>query len=63
MKNVLVPRWIGLLLALAGAGLCVFAYLSAGRNRWVAVLTSGAPFLVTGALLFSSRGRPLQVER
>lgn len=52
MRNVWVLRWIAL-----GAALCVFAYLSAGRNPWVAVLVSGAPFLVSGALLLVSRGQ------
>jgi hypothetical protein len=45
----------GAVLAVAGAALCVFAYLSAGRNKWVAVLVSGAPFLLAGVLLLVGR--------
>jgi hypothetical protein len=45
----------GVVLAVAGVALCVFAYLSAGRNQWVAVLVSGAPFALSGVLLLLSK--------
>ena len=44
----------GVVLALAGAALCVFAYLTAGHNKGFAVLVSGAPFTVAGVLLLVS---------
>jgi len=50
--------WI--VLVVGGAAMCVFAWVSAGRNRVLAVLVSGAPFLVSGILLwchFNSPGR------
>lgn len=34
----------------AGLALSVFAVITAGRNHWLAVLVSGAPFVVSGAL-------------
>ena len=45
----------GAVLVVAGLALCIFAAVSAGRNRWSAVLISGAPFLVAGVLLVASR--------
>ena len=39
------------LLIIAGAAFCVFGYVTAGRNRWLAVAVSGLPFLAAGALL------------
>jgi hypothetical protein len=51
-------EWIGgTVLIVAGAALCLFAYLTAGRNKGVAVLVSGAPFLLAGALILASRRR------
>jgi hypothetical protein len=47
----------GIVLILAGAALCVFAYLSAGHNKGFAVLVSGAPFLLAGVLILASRRR------
>ena len=47
----------GVVLALAGAALCVFAYVTAGRNKGFAVLVSGAPFAVAGVLLLVSTKR------
>ena len=41
----------------AGAALCVFATMTAGRNKGLAVLVSGAPFTVAGVLLLASSGR------
>lgn len=46
----------GVVLAVAGVALCVFAYVSAERNQWVALLVSGAPFTVAGVLLLVGRG-------
>jgi len=34
----------------AGIALTVFALVTAGRNHWLAVLVSGAPFLISGVL-------------
>lgn len=45
----------GAVLVVAGTALCVFAAVSAGRNRWAAVLVSGAPFAVAGVLLLLGR--------
>lgn len=47
----------GTVLVVAGIALCVFAYVSAGHNKGVAVLVSGAPFLLAGVLLLVSRCR------
>jgi hypothetical protein len=47
----------GGVLAVAGAALCVFAWITAGQNKAVAVLVSGAPFLVSGVMLLASRRR------
>ena len=44
----------GTVLVVAGAALCVFAYVTAGHNKGFAVLVSGAPFLLSGILLFAS---------
>jgi len=38
-----------------GLALGVFALLTAGRNRGLAVLVSGAPFIFAGLLLLASR--------
>lgn len=35
---------------IAGIALSVFAAVTAGRNHWLAVLVSGVPFAVSGAL-------------
>ena len=40
----------GTILVADGWGLVVFALLTAGRNRGLAVLSSGAPFFVAGLL-------------
>jgi hypothetical protein len=57
MNRTLVPRWVGRELdTLSGAmALCLSAFLTAGRNQWLAVLTSGAPLLASGVLLLASR--------
>jgi hypothetical protein len=49
-----IARGLG---TLAGAALCVFAYLTAGHNQGFAVLVSGAPFLLAGILLLVSSKR------
>jgi hypothetical protein len=59
VTGVLLAWWRarlgGTVLVLAGAALCVFAYVSAGHNKGFAVLVSGAPFLLAGVLILSSR--------
>jgi GNAT superfamily N-acetyltransferase len=52
----------GLLLTVVGTILCVFGYVTAGRNKWVAVLVSGLPFLAAGALLLAG-SRPAHGDR
>ena len=47
----------GAILALAGAALCLFAYVTAGHNKGFAVLVSGAPFTVSGVLFLVSSER------
>jgi hypothetical protein len=47
----------GVVLTLAGAALCVFAYITAGHNKGLAVLVSGAPFFLAGILLCMSTKR------
>jgi hypothetical protein len=47
----------GTVLVVAGAALCLFAYLTAGHNKGIAVLVSGAPFLLAGLLLLASGWR------
>ncbi len=47
----------GAVLALAGAALCVFAYVTAGHNKGFAVLVSGAPFFMAGVLFLVSSKR------
>ncbi|RLD04990.1 MAG: hypothetical protein DRI56_10255 [Chloroflexota bacterium] len=42
----------GIVTIVGGLALCVFAYISAGRNQWFAVLVSGMPFLVAGVLFY-----------
>ena len=38
-------------LILFGLAFSAFGYVSAGHNKWLAVLSSGAPFLMAGALM------------
>lgn len=40
----------GSITLVSGIALSVFALVTAGRNHWLAVLVSGAPFMVAGAL-------------
>ncbi len=40
----------GRLLVVTGALFCVFAFVTAGRNEWLAVAVSGGPFLLSGTL-------------
>jgi hypothetical membrane protein len=47
----------GALLVAAGAIFCVFSYVTAGHNKWVAVAVSGLPFVVAGSLLLLSLPR------
>lgn len=44
----------GSIALVAGIALSVFAALSAGRNHWLAILVTGAPFVVSGALFLIS---------
>jgi hypothetical protein len=52
--GVLIAWWkerIGGTIVVVGAvALCVFAYVTAGHNKVLAVLVSGGPFLVAGIL-------------
>jgi len=52
--GVIVAWWRekigGTILIIVGIAHCIFAYLVAGRNRGFAMLVSGVPFLVIGAL-------------
>lgn len=41
----------GALLVAAGIALCIFGYVSAGRNKLIAIGVSGMPFLVAGVML------------
>jgi hypothetical protein len=52
------PALGGRLLLVTGALFCVFAFVTAGRNEWLAVAVSGGPFLLSGTLFFvASRER------
>ncbi len=51
------PALGGRLLLVTGALFCVFAFVTAGRNEWLAVAVSGGPFLLTGTL-FVLASRP-----
>lgn len=44
----------GFLMILFGLAFSSFAYISAGRNEWLAVLVSGVPFLVAGIFFLVS---------
>jgi hypothetical protein len=44
----------GALLLVCAAGFCLFAYLTAGRNKGFAVLVSGGPFLLSAALFLAA---------
>lgn len=41
----------------AGIALTVFALVTASRNQWMAVLVSGAPFVIAGALFLVAWSR------
>ncbi len=50
------PHLGGRIILAAGSLLCIFAVVTAGRNHWLAVLVSGAPWLVVGAsILLAAR--------
>ena len=49
----------GRIVIVAGAGLCVFALISAGHNHLLAMMVSGVPFLVTGGLFWLLAARPV----
>jgi hypothetical protein len=44
------PALGGRLLLVSGALFCVFAFVTAGRNEWLAVAVSGGPFVLSGTL-------------
>ena len=44
------PALGGRLLLVTGALFCVFAFVTAGRNEWLAVAVSGGPFLLSWTL-------------
>lgn len=44
----------GSIALVAGLALSVFAVMTAGRNHWLAVLVTGAPFAVAGILFLTS---------
>jgi hypothetical protein len=50
----------GVIVLAAGVALAVFAVIAAGRNHWLAVLVSGGPFILTGALFLISAHRNAQ---
>lgn len=56
--GVLVAWWRerigGTIVVVGAAALCVFAYVTAGYNKGLAVLISGGPFLVAGILFLES---------
>jgi len=43
---------------LSAVALCVFAYITAGRSKLLAVLVSGVPFLISGVMLLISSIKP-----
>jgi hypothetical protein len=48
------PALGGRLLLITGALFCVFAFVTAGRNEWLAVGVSGGPFLLSGTLFLAA---------
>ncbi len=52
----------GTILVVCGAAFSTFAYFSAGHNQAIAVLVSGAPFLVAGVLFLVSWWRSRRSE-
>jgi len=40
----------GIIITIAAAALCIFAYIDAGHHKIFAMLTSGFPFLISGIL-------------
>jgi hypothetical membrane protein len=47
----------GVLLAMVGVAFCIFGYVTAGQNKWLAVAVSGLPFLAAAALLLAASRR------
>lgn len=47
----------GALTLLVGAWLCVFAFITAGHNHLLAMLISGAPYVVIGVLFLAAGWR------
>ncbi len=43
----------GIITTVAAAALCIFSYIDAGHNKIFAVMISGFPFLVSGALFLT----------
>jgi hypothetical protein len=52
----------GTILVVCGAAFSTFAYFTAGHNQAIAVLVSGAPFLVAGVLFLVSWRRSRRSE-
>jgi hypothetical protein len=51
------PPLGGRLLLITGTSFSVIAFITAGRNEWLAVGGSGAPFLLSGALFVTASRR------
>ena len=52
----------GALLAAVGGVFCAFGYVTAGRNKLLAVAVSGLPFLTAGLLLLAGAERKAKQE-
>jgi len=54
----------GFITTLGAIALCIFSYISAGRNKFFAMLTSGIPFLIAGILFLISwwRSKKLKIS-
>ena len=54
MTGILIAWWNektgGIIITIAAAALCIFAYIDAGHHKIFAMLTSGFPFLISGIL-------------
>jgi predicted benzoate:H+ symporter BenE len=52
----------GTIVTITAIALCVFAFVTAGRNKAFAVLVAGGPFLVTGILFLISFRKSKEME-